>query len=565
MSLEHGVCAIVASKKDGLKYVLGMGILVAKREVVTCAHVITAALGADWQSAAKPAVSVFFPFAPTTSCSGVVDKVRHAPEDSASDKISDIAVIVLDRDAPAAVGLATLREHIVDAPVKLFGFPRQELSDGTWKSHPKGRNVDGTLTGDLPGGRVQFNGRRTSGGVKKGYSGAATYDPERACVVGMIVELDTDGSNTGEVISVPSLATVGIKPASSSFSARPDAKRTIRQATLDQARAKKNEIEVYLHKVTDLLPSPAPGSRFLNLLKNILNATDAPGPLLRSAFGLPEDPTLLSALVTVVSSSEESMLPMHSVMAERLDQLLARLWYTLLEIKDDWQPAALANVASLRTLFEKFVRIREPTLLDLAAALEHEKDLTRFSLPGPDPTLRAVLLALEDEANSRLSVDPEIVNAARDRALKYLYDYLGRLISGKDQIEDSSNAWWGVRSGIDKKDDRFWKLLPDVAAKFRETRVPDEKVARLAILPEIYQPIITASYTLSNIQAIFEVNRGQLDQALKSRLNALIHDMLDRLLKEPRSNQLYLASVHQEGLRNYLDYVALEKLKIVRS
>ena len=176
-----------------------------------------------------------------------------------------------------------------------------------------------------------------------------------------------------------------------------------------------------------------------------------------------------------------------------------------------------------------------------------------------------MLLALEDEANCRLSVDPAIVNTARDRALKYLNDRLERLISGKDQVEDSSNAWWGVRTGIDKKDERFWRLLPDVASTFRETRVPDEKVARLAILPEIYQPIITASYTLSNIQQIFQVDDGQLDQSLKSRLHALIHDMVDRLLKEPRSNQLYLASVHQEGLRNYLDYVELEKLKIVKS
>ena len=44
MSLKNGVCAIVLSKQDGLEHVLGMGILVAKREVVTCAHVITAAL-----------------------------------------------------------------------------------------------------------------------------------------------------------------------------------------------------------------------------------------------------------------------------------------------------------------------------------------------------------------------------------------------------------------------------------------------------------------------------------------------------------------------------------------
>ena len=144
-------------------------------------------------------------------------------------------MIVLDEDAPASAGLATLREHVVDSRVKLYGFPSQDLSDGTWKSQPKGRTVEGVLTDDLPGGRVQFDGRRTKSGVKKGFSGGGLYDPKRACVVGMIVEVDTDGSNTGEAISVPSLAQVGVKQASSSFSTRRDTKRTIRQVTFDQA------------------------------------------------------------------------------------------------------------------------------------------------------------------------------------------------------------------------------------------------------------------------------------------------------------------------------------------
>ncbi len=560
MSLENGVCAIVSSKQDGLKYVVGMGILIAKREVVTCAHVITALLGKNWQSVKQPVVHVFFPFAPGISRSGVVDKSRYLPEDSSTGKITDVAMIVFEEDAPSSVGLATLREHVVDSPVKLFGFPRQELSDGNWKSHPKGRTVEGTLVAPLPGGRVQFNGRQTKRLVTKGYSGAGLYDPKRACVVGMIVENDTDDSNTGEVIDVPSLAKAGIKQARQAFAMRGGAKRTIRKATFDQALAKRREIEDYLRKVTELLPTPAPGSRFVNLLKELLNASEAPAPILRSAFGFPEDPTILSALVTVVSSSEESMLPIQSVLAERLDQLLSRLGFTLPEVEGDWRQAATAKVDSLRTLFERYRRSRAPTLLDLAAALEHQKDLTRFSEPGPDPTLRAVLLALDDEANCRLSVESAVVDAALERALNFLNNYLERLVNGKTGIDDSSNAWWAVRSGIDKNDERFWQLLPDVATQFREIRVPDEKVARLAILPEIYQPIITASYTLSNIQAIFEVHGRRLDRLLKSRLHALIHDMLDRLLREPRSNQLYLASVHQEGLRNYVDYVRMEKL-----
>ena len=330
MSQENGVCAIVPSKQDGLNHVVGMGILVAKREVVTCAHVITALLGENWQSLARPVVHVFFPFAPGMSRLGVADKSRYVPEESRSGKITDVAVIVLDKDAPSSVGLATLREHVVDSSVKLFGFPRQELSDGSWQSHPKGRTVAGTLIAPLPGGRVQFNGRQTKRLVTKGYSGAGLYDPKRACVVGMIVELDTDGSNTGRS-GRRALLGQGRHQATSpsALATRGDAKRTVRKATFDQVIAKKREIEDYLRKITDLLPAPAPGSRFVTLLKELLNAADAPAPILRSAFGFPEDSDASVMLVTIVSSSEVSMLPVQSVLAERLDQLLSRLGFTL--------------------------------------------------------------------------------------------------------------------------------------------------------------------------------------------------------------------------------------------
>ena len=41
--------------------------------------------------------------------------------------------------------------------------------------------------------------------------------------------------------------------------------------------------------------------------------------------------------------------------------------------------------------------------------------------------------------------------------------------------------------------------------------------------------------------------------------------MLHRLLTTQRDNQLYLASVHYEGLRNYLDYVVDQKLGVVNA
>src|SRR6266545_4528352 len=104
-------------------------------------------------------------------------------------------------------------------------------------------------------------------------------------------------------------------------------------------------------------------------------------------------------------------------------------------------------------------------------------------------------------------------------------------------------------------------LLPRVAAKFNDVKVPPADVARLAAVPEIYKPISTASYTLSNVQDIFE-SRLPMDAALVERMHGIITAMAERLLATPPSRQLYLASVHQEGLRNFLDYIEDQKLPV---
>ena len=97
-------------------------------------------------------------------------------------------------------------------------------------------------------------------------------------------------------------------------------------------------------------------------------------------------------------------------------------------------------------------------------------------------------------------------------------------------------------------------LLGHVAEKFGDILVPRTDVTRRASVPEIYQPLRTTSYTLSNIQHIFHVARPDNEQ-LRTLLDEILTRMLDRLLRTAPSKHLYLASVHHEGLRNYLDYV----------
>jgi hypothetical protein len=99
-----------------------------------------------------------------------------------------------------------------------------------------------------------------------------------------------------------------------------------------------------------------------------------------------------------------------------------------------------------------------------------------------------------------------------------------------------------------------------VAEEFNDVRFAAGSSARLTAVPEIVVPIKAISYTLSNVQAIFEL--GCASDSLRDRLHQIIVVMLKRLLGSPLSKHLYLASVHHEGLRNYLDYVRDQKLPL---
>src|SRR5215831_11778085 len=107
MSERSGVCTIVPRNQQGFRpQVFGMGILVNVREVVTCAHVIDVALGSKWQEWSEPGiVNVCFPFTEGYVCiKGAVDRKRwFAHGRSTGGQPSDIAVILLEKDAPASV------------------------------------------------------------------------------------------------------------------------------------------------------------------------------------------------------------------------------------------------------------------------------------------------------------------------------------------------------------------------------------------------------------------------------------------------------------------------------
>ena len=207
-----GVCTIVPRDQKGFQpRVFGMGILVRDREIVTCFHVITTALGEGWQEQPGDAVvGICFPMEVKTPwVEGKVDKKRSfAPGRTSGEEPSDVAVIQLAQDVPGSFERAFLLEHVLGSTALAFGFRSKEIG-GDLQAHPTGQRAGGKIMGSLAGGRGQFDGVNQIGvRVEHGFSGAGVYDLGRDAVVGMIVETDRKYEYIAQFIDVPSLQKV---------------------------------------------------------------------------------------------------------------------------------------------------------------------------------------------------------------------------------------------------------------------------------------------------------------------------------------------------------------------
>jgi hypothetical protein len=184
----------------------GMGILVDPRHVVTCAHVINTALGRDENDAkaacTRPAttdpVALSFPMLddrPTISGRVVAWRCPGFQQQG------DIAILRLDRAAPAATGIA--------APTIVAGMPidNDDLSvfgivEGDWL----GNHIDARFKGFTSAGWAQLDGE---GGnkpfVDRGFSGAAVWDYQQDAVLGMMVARLTGDAKIAYMIPIASL------------------------------------------------------------------------------------------------------------------------------------------------------------------------------------------------------------------------------------------------------------------------------------------------------------------------------------------------------------------------
>lgn len=207
----NGVCAIVPRHQEGYRpRVIGMGILVGDHDVITCAHVVDSAIGDGWfETPGDGVVRICFPFSKGPVCvSGTVDRRGYFRADSAEEGMpTDIAVVRLHESAPASVGRANLRNHVLDTSVKVYGFPSIESMDGGWVSHPLGESLMAKITSSLVGGLVECVVTEPSNAtVERGFSGAGLYYSDKDAFVGMMVMSSKDKQKpTGMFISVDHL------------------------------------------------------------------------------------------------------------------------------------------------------------------------------------------------------------------------------------------------------------------------------------------------------------------------------------------------------------------------
>lgn len=167
-------------RADGVA--VGIGALVSDRHVVTCAHVVNAALGLDKQEQAKPTriVALDFPWldgAPQVQAS-VELWLPPRREGAAGD---DIAGLTLSGSGRAPEGAVPAR-LAVDLPrpgrtVRVFGVPASRLPHGNW--------VKVEVQGAVPGGRLQLDSISAQR-VEEGFSGSPVFDAEIGQVVGLI-------------------------------------------------------------------------------------------------------------------------------------------------------------------------------------------------------------------------------------------------------------------------------------------------------------------------------------------------------------------------------------------
>jgi|GEM_PF-2723867 len=177
--------------------IVGAGFLVADRYLLTCAHVVTAALGIPTETVEAPTALLELDFPLIAPGQKVKAKVVFWQPVNPTQIGEDIAGLELESAALAesqAVRLVTT-EEFWNHPFQIFGFPSQR-DVGIWAS--------GVLRDRLANGWVQMEDIKAQGyAVQPGFSGAPIWDETLQGVVGMAVAAEKKREDAKAAFMIP--------------------------------------------------------------------------------------------------------------------------------------------------------------------------------------------------------------------------------------------------------------------------------------------------------------------------------------------------------------------------
>ncbi len=180
---QNGVARIL--RAGNLQGPVGVGIVVGRNRVLTCAHVVNQALFGTMDGQAHPVGTVDLMF-PLLGGDGRILRGRVTtwyPE--SEDFRSDIAVITLNEDVPVEVGSVTFVDERLelDVDVRIFGFRQSDR---------RGNIITATHRGGIADGTAQLDsGAEVGVSVEPGFSGSAVWCTTRKKVAGMIVRANS--------------------------------------------------------------------------------------------------------------------------------------------------------------------------------------------------------------------------------------------------------------------------------------------------------------------------------------------------------------------------------------
>lgn len=185
----------IYSKSDK---VIGAGFLVSAKHILTCAHIITRALGVDQTTTEKPEGEIQLDFPWLANKAKFTAKVVFWLPVNPNASAEDIAGLELDQNPPEDASPAQLvtSENLWGHHFQAFGFP---------EGQPHGISASGVLRSSTGKGWIQVEDIKETGyRLEPGFSGAPAWDDKLQGVVGMAVAADNKRPQLKVAFIIPS-------------------------------------------------------------------------------------------------------------------------------------------------------------------------------------------------------------------------------------------------------------------------------------------------------------------------------------------------------------------------